>query len=78
MIKTIFVCFILWLVAGCKSESQLWVVECDSGFKTPYSTSTGIHEGNIYWRVKGGITNHRKMIPGEICQDIKLPRNRGK
>lgn len=71
MKKLLFLILIIPLTA-CERNRTQWQVVCDSGFKTPLSHHTYMADGDIRWQVEPkGQFRARRMVPGEICSDIK-------
>ena len=66
-------------LSGCGEvpERNKWVVECDSGFTTGESYSTIIDDGIIRWtKEKNGQSRVRRMLNGEVCSDIMIPKEK--
>lgn len=61
-------------LSGC-DQTQYYNVKCDSGFETGVSRWTYIDDGVIEWRKEEHLDKHkRKMLPGEVCTDIKVKK----
>jgi hypothetical protein len=68
--KYIFVVLVIILTSSCVESRYSYIVECDTGFKTPLSSSVYIKDGFIMWEwiPHEGYANFRKIKYGETCK----------
>lgn len=66
--------FTLFFLASCKYQPMREVVSCDSGFTTGPQLFAYIDRGAVMWETADGHVFGRKMLPGEMCSERRVPK----